>query len=52
MIDYSFVYMENSTFLGGKKVAVDVEKFAKHGGNIVIGTPGRLEDMLVGKSVG
>ena len=39
-------------FIGGNKVEKDIEKFEEHGGNIVIGTPGRLEDLLLGKSVG
>lgn len=38
--------------IGGSKSAADNKKFADHGGNIVIGTPGRLDDMLVGKSAG
>jgi len=48
--------LENQTdltqilFVGGSKSAADSKKFADHGGNIVIGTPGRLEDLLVGKS--
>ena len=39
-------------FIGGDKVEKDVCSFEKSGGNIVIGTPGRLEDLLLGKSVG
>ncbi|XP_078277226.1 ATP-dependent RNA helicase DDX55 isoform X2 [Rhinoraja longicauda] len=33
-------------FIGGRNPMEDVENFRKHGGNIVVGTPGRLEDML------
>ncbi|MBN3296574.1 DDX55 helicase, partial [Amia calva] len=32
--------------IGGSNPIEDVEKFKEHGGNIVIGTPGRLEDMF------
>ena len=39
-------------FIGGTKVEKDIERFEERGGNIVIGTPGRLEDLLLGKSVG
>ena len=39
-------------FIGGNKVEKDIESFEEQGGNIVIGTPGRLEDLLLGKSVG
>ncbi|XP_067862340.1 ATP-dependent RNA helicase DDX55 [Heptranchias perlo] len=33
-------------FIGGSNPIEDVEKFKKDGGNIVVGTPGRLEDMF------
>uniref|UniRef100_UPI00398ECF9C ATP-dependent RNA helicase DDX55 isoform X2 n=1 Tax=Pristiophorus japonicus TaxID=55135 RepID=UPI00398ECF9C len=33
-------------FIGGSNPIEDVEKFKKQGGNIVVGTPGRLEDMF------
>ncbi|XP_007570921.2 ATP-dependent RNA helicase DDX55 [Poecilia formosa] len=38
--------------IGGSNPAEDVEKFKEHGGNIVIATPGRLEDMFRRKSEG
>ena len=38
--------------IGGNKVEKDVLKFDEDGGNIIIGTPGRLEDLLMGKTVG
>ncbi|KAK5606718.1 ATP-dependent RNA helicase ddx55 [Crenichthys baileyi] len=38
--------------IGGSKPAEDVERFKEHGGNIVIATPGRLEDMFRRKSEG
>ncbi|XP_043952595.1 ATP-dependent RNA helicase DDX55 [Gambusia affinis] len=38
--------------IGGSNPAEDVEKFTEHGGNIVIATPGRLEDMFRRKSEG
>jgi len=33
-------------FIGGNSVQEDIQKFQKFGGNIIIGTPGRLEDLL------
>ncbi|XP_075223190.1 ATP-dependent RNA helicase DDX55 [Lycorma delicatula] len=37
----------NSLFaVGGNSLSVDVENFKKFGANILIGTPGRLEDLL------
>jgi len=39
-------------FIGGNKVDKDVQNFEDEGANIVIGTPGRLEDLLMGKTVG
>ena len=44
--------LTSQLFIGGNKVEKDIERFEEHGGNIVIGTPGRLEDLLLGKSVG
>jgi len=41
-----------SLFIGEKKVDRDILNFEEDGGNIIIGTPGRLEDLLVGKTVG
>jgi len=38
--------------IGGSKVERDIMKYEQGGGNIVIGTPGRLEDLLMGKTVG
>uniref|UniRef100_A0A3Q2QE74 ATP-dependent RNA helicase n=1 Tax=Fundulus heteroclitus TaxID=8078 RepID=A0A3Q2QE74_FUNHE len=38
--------------IGGSNPSEDVEKFKEHGGNIVIATPGRLEDMFRRKSEG
>jgi len=38
--------------IGGNKVEKDIFKYDQGGGNIVIGTPGRLEDLLMGKTVG
>ncbi|XP_069789594.1 ATP-dependent RNA helicase DDX55 isoform X2 [Narcine bancroftii] len=39
-------------FIGGSNPIEDVEKFKKDGGNIVVGTPGRLEDMFRRQSDG
>ncbi|XP_030757956.1 probable ATP-dependent RNA helicase DDX55 homolog [Sitophilus oryzae] len=36
-------------FVGGNIVEDDVKKFKELGGNIIISTPGRLEDLLSGK---
>ncbi|XP_072908111.1 ATP-dependent RNA helicase DDX55 [Hemitrygon akajei] len=33
-------------FIGGKNPIEDVERFKEQGGSIVVGTPGRLEDMF------
>lgn len=33
-------------FIGGNSVQEDIQKFQKYGANIMIGTPGRLEDLL------
>merc|ERR1719433_2074882 len=38
--------------IGGSKVESDLAKLEEEGGNIVVGTPGRLEDLLLGKTVG
>ncbi|XP_036451452.1 ATP-dependent RNA helicase DDX55 [Colossoma macropomum] len=38
--------------IGGSNPIEDVEKFKTHGANIVIGTPGRLEDMFRRKADG
>lgn len=38
--------------IGGNKVDKDLARFEEVGGNIIIGTPGRLEDQLLGKTVG
>eukprot|EP00092_Neocalanus_flemingeri_P005872 GFUD01006320.1.p1 GENE.GFUD01006320.1~~GFUD01006320.1.p1 ORF type:complete len:593 (-),score=175.05 GFUD01006320.1:58-1836(-) len=44
--------LTNVLLIGGNKVEKDVLKFDEGGGHIVIGTPGRLEDLLMGKTVG
>ena len=44
--------LSQQLFIGGNKVDKDVQNFEDNGGNIIIGTPGRLEDLLMGKSVG
>jgi len=44
--------LSSLTFIGGNKVDKDVLNFDEGGGNIIIGTPGRLEDLLMGKTVG
>uniref|UniRef100_A0A8C8VMK5 ATP-dependent RNA helicase n=1 Tax=Pelusios castaneus TaxID=367368 RepID=A0A8C8VMK5_9SAUR len=38
--------------IGGKNPIEDIEKFKEHGGNIIIATPGRLEDMFRRKADG
>lgn len=34
-------------YIGGRDIKIDVEDFNKHGGNLLIGTPGRLYELLV-----
>ena len=36
--------------IGGSNINADMEKFQEEGGNIIIGTPGRIEDLLMGKT--
>ena len=36
--------------IGGSNINADIEKFQETGGNIIIGTPGRIEDLLMGKT--
>uniref|UniRef100_A0A8C0GW90 ATP-dependent RNA helicase n=1 Tax=Chelonoidis abingdonii TaxID=106734 RepID=A0A8C0GW90_CHEAB len=38
--------------IGGRNPVEDIEKFKEHGGNIIIATPGRLEDMFRRKADG
>ncbi|XP_074868370.1 ATP-dependent RNA helicase DDX55 isoform X2 [Carettochelys insculpta] len=38
--------------IGGKNPIEDIEKFKEHGGNIIVATPGRLEDMFRRKADG
>ena len=35
--------------MGGTDVASDVRKFETSGGHILVGTPGRIDDLLSGK---
>ena len=35
--------------MGGTDVASDLSKFEKSGGHILVGTPGRIDDLLSGK---
>jgi len=44
--------LSQQLFIGGNKVDKDVQNFEDNGGNVIIGTPGRLEDLLMGKTVG
>lgn len=34
-------------YIGGRDIKHDVEEFAKQGGNVLVGTPGRLYELLV-----
>ncbi|KAG8341270.1 DEAD DEAH box helicase Helicase conserved C terminal domain [Trypanosoma vivax] len=34
-------------YIGGRDIALDVDQFTKNGGNVVIGTPGRLFELFV-----
>ena len=42
--------LKQQLFIGGTKFNEDIEKFKNEGGNIIIGTPGRIEDLLMGKT--
>ncbi len=33
-------------------MSTDAENYSSKGGNILVGTPGRIEDLLLGKSTG
>lgn len=37
-------------FIGGTPISIDLEQFAANGANIIIATPGRLEDILLRKT--
>jgi len=39
-------------FVGGNKVGIDAQIYCEGGGNIIVGTPGRIEDLLLGRSSG
>jgi len=43
-------HLTQQLFIGGTNINTDVEKFKNEGGNIIIGTPGRIEDLLTGKT--
>ena len=43
-------HLTQQLFIGGTNINTDVEKFKNEGGNIIIGTPGRIEDLLMGKT--
>ncbi|CAL8278402.1 unnamed protein product [Merluccius merluccius] len=47
-----FPQFKQILLIGGSNPIEDVEKFKEHGGNIVIATPGRLEDMFRRKADG
>lgn len=42
----NFPNFSQMLWIGGSNPIEDVEKFKEHGGNIIIATPGRLEDMF------
>jgi len=45
-----FPHLTQQTFIGGTDIKADLTKFDSEGGNILVATPGRLEDLVVGKS--
>nr|XP_060641509.1 ATP-dependent RNA helicase DDX55 [Anolis sagrei ordinatus] len=47
-----FPQFSKCLFIGGKNPMEDVERFKEQGGNILVATPGRLEDMFRRKSEG
>lgn len=40
------VFISSSLFIGGTSVQEDLRMFQENGGNIIVGTPGKLEDLL------
>ena len=42
--------LKQQLFIGGTNISADIEKFKNEGGHIIIGTPGRIEDLLMGKT--
>ncbi|CCW61400.1 unnamed protein product [Phytomonas sp. EM1] len=34
-------------YIGGRDIKLDVEDFEKHGGNVIVGTPGRLFELFI-----
>uniref|UniRef100_A0A5F9D0D0 ATP-dependent RNA helicase n=1 Tax=Oryctolagus cuniculus TaxID=9986 RepID=A0A5F9D0D0_RABIT len=47
-----FPQLSQILWIGGRNPGEDVERFKKQGGNIVVATPGRLEDMFRRKAEG
>ncbi|KAH1180494.1 hypothetical protein KIL84_009330 [Mauremys mutica] len=47
-----FLQFRQILLIGGRNPVEDIEKFKEHGGNIIIATPGRLEDMFRRKADG
>ncbi|KAI8837227.1 DEAD-domain-containing protein [Chytriomyces cf. hyalinus JEL632] len=44
-------HLAHQLFIGGTSVNQDIASFKSHGGNIIIGTPGRLEDLLTTRTL-
>ena len=38
--------LSSQLYIGGNAVSEDIKKYQEQGGNILIGTPGRLDDLL------
>ncbi|XP_069880961.1 ATP-dependent RNA helicase DDX55 [Dipodomys merriami] len=47
-----FPQLSQILWIGGRNPGEDVERFKQHGGNIIVATPGRLEDMFRRKAEG
>ncbi|XP_059532468.1 ATP-dependent RNA helicase DDX55 [Myotis daubentonii] len=48
----SFPQFSQILWIGGRNPGEDVSRFKEHGGNIIVATPGRLEDMFRRKAEG
>jgi len=42
--------ISHQKFIGGSDINADLDKFNCEGGNVIVATPGRLEDLMFGKS--
>ncbi len=45
-----FPELSQQLLIGGTDINAEIERFKSEGGNIIVGTPGRIEDLLLGKT--